>query len=118
MRRPTWRDADPPRADFFSARGILAGLLDAFRASWSVEPTESYPFLHPGAAAAILIDGAPAGWLGEIHPLVAGEWELDAAVAGFELDLDAVPEPPTAVYQDVTASPRCARTSRSWSASA
>jgi phenylalanyl-tRNA synthetase beta chain len=105
VRRPTWREADPPRADFFSAKGILAALLDALRASWSVEPTESYPFLHPGRAAAIVIDGAPAGWLGEIHPLVAGKWELDAALAGFELDLDAVPEPPTAVYQDVGSFP-------------
>jgi phenylalanyl-tRNA synthetase beta chain len=105
VRRPTWRDAEPPRADFFSAKGMLSGLLDALRASWVVEPTQSYPFLHPGRAAAILIDGAPAGWLGEIHPLVAGEWELDAAVAGFELDLDAVPEPPTAVYRDVTGFP-------------
>jgi phenylalanyl-tRNA synthetase beta chain len=105
IRRSTWRDADPPLADFFSAKGILAGLLGALRASWSVEPTESYPFLHPGRAAAIVIDGAPVGWLGEVHPLVAAEWELEGTVAGFELDLDAVPDPPTPVYQDVTSFP-------------
>jgi phenylalanyl-tRNA synthetase beta chain len=105
VRRATWRDADPPRADFFSAKGILAGLLGALRASWIVEPTQSHPFLHPGRAAAILIDGAPAGWLGEVHPLVAAEWELEGIVAGFELDLDAVPDPPTPVYQDVTSFP-------------
>ena len=51
------------------------------------------PFLHPGRAARILVAGEPAGWLGEIHPLVAAEWELRDTVAAFELDLDAVPEP-------------------------
>ena len=32
------------------------------------------------------------GWVGEIHPLVAADWELDGSVAGFEVDLDALPE--------------------------
>jgi phenylalanyl-tRNA synthetase beta chain len=105
VRSPTWREAEPPRADLFSGKGTLGGLLDALRVSWSVEPTEAYPFLHPGRAAAVTIDGTPAGWLGEIHPLVAREWELEGTVAGFELDLDAVPEPPTAIYQDVTSFP-------------
>ena len=45
------------------------------------------------------------GWIGEIHPLVAAEWELEQTVAAFELDLDAVPEPPTDSYRDVTTFP-------------
>jgi phenylalanyl-tRNA synthetase beta chain len=46
-----------------------------------------------------------AGWLGELHPTVAAEWDLDATVAGFELDLDAVPEPSTSAYHDLTGFP-------------
>ena len=38
------------------------------------------PFLHPGRAARILVDGEPAGWLGEIHPLVAAEWDIEDTV--------------------------------------
>jgi phenylalanyl-tRNA synthetase beta chain len=104
VRRPTWRDSEPPPADFFTAKGVLQGLLDAVRASWAVE-RGGEPFLHPGRAARILVGGQPAGWLGEIHPLVATEWDLQGTVAGFELDLDAVPEPPTTLYEDVTSFP-------------
>jgi len=104
VRRSTWRDSEPPPADFFTAKGVLQGLLDAVRASWAVE-RGGEPFLHPGRAARILVGGQPAGWLGEIHPLVATEWDLQGTVAGFELDLDAVPEPPTTLYEDVTSFP-------------
>ena len=33
----------------------------------------------PGRAAAVRLGGGPVGWLGEIHPLVARAWDLDAA---------------------------------------
>ena len=105
VRPATWREPDPPHADFFSAKGVLQGLLEALRASWSIESTQEYPFLHPGRAAHVLVDGAQVGWLGEIHPLVAQSWELDGALAAFEIDLDAVPEIPTPLYEDVTSFP-------------
>jgi phenylalanyl-tRNA synthetase beta chain len=104
VRPPTWREPDPRPADYFAAKGVLHGLLDALGPSWSVEPATE-PFLHPARAARILIDRQPAGWLGEIHPLVAVGWELEDTVAAFELDLDAVPEPATATYEDVTSLP-------------
>jgi phenylalanyl-tRNA synthetase beta chain len=44
------------------------------------------PFLHPGRSGRVVVDGEDAGWIGEIHPLVCREWDLDAA-AGFEVDL-------------------------------
>ena len=104
VRPPSWRDADPPNADFFAAKGILQALLGALRSEWTVERAVE-PFLHPGRAARILVAGEPAGWLGEIHPLVAADRDLDGTLAGFELDLDAVPEPPIALYEDVTSFP-------------
>ncbi len=85
----SWRDARPQPADFFAAKGVLAGLLDTLRADWEVQAATE-PFLHPGRSARILIAGRPAGWLGEVHPLVAREWELERTIAGFELDLDVV----------------------------
>jgi len=104
VRPPSWRDPEPPQADFFAAKGILEGLLEGLGAAWTIERT-SEPFLHPGRAARILVADEPVGWLGEIHPLVAEEWELDGTVAAFELDLDLVPEPPTSLYEDVTSFP-------------
>jgi phenylalanyl-tRNA synthetase beta chain len=84
----SWRAAPPPAADFFAAKGYLAGVLDALGAPWSVEPA-SEPLLHPGRSAAVLLGGRPVGWVGEIHPLVAAEWDLERA-AGFEIDLPAL----------------------------
>ena len=67
------------------------------------------PFLHPGRAASIVAgaDGVELGWLGELHPLVLREWELDGPVAGFELNVDALLElaPDASTYSDVTSFP-------------
>jgi phenylalanyl-tRNA synthetase beta chain len=107
-RAPTWRDPDPRNADFFAAKGVLQGLLDTLRVPWSVA-AEPRPFLHPGRSAAVLAGdtGERVGWLGEIHPQVAAEWDIRASVAGFELDLDAVaPHARTTTsYEDVTGFP-------------
>ncbi len=104
VRPATWREAQPPEADFFAAKGVLTGLLDALHVSWSVEAGEE-PFLHPGKAASIVIEGQRAGWLGEVHPLVTAEWGLDDPVAAFELDLDRVRDPEPIVYEDVMSFP-------------
>jgi phenylalanyl-tRNA synthetase beta chain len=108
VRPATWRDADPPPADFFAAKGALTALLEALRVPLEVEPAIE-PFLHPGRGAAIVTNGERVGWLGEIHPLVAAEWDLDEVVAGFELDLDAVTDAAVTagvpMYHDVTSFP-------------
>jgi phenylalanyl-tRNA synthetase beta chain len=98
VRPPTWREPEPPEADFFAAKGLLAGLFEALRIGWDVEPA-TQPFLHPGRAASIMVDGREVGWLGELHPSVADH------TAGFELDLDALGEPGTPAYEDVTSFP-------------
>jgi len=101
----TWREAEPPRADFFAAKGVLAGLMAALRVSWDVEPSRE-PFLHPGRSARVLAGGEPAGWLGELHPAVAGRWDLEQ-VAGFELDFGVLAEQASSEpgYEDVTPFP-------------
>ncbi|HET6866343.1 MAG TPA: phenylalanine--tRNA ligase subunit beta [Solirubrobacteraceae bacterium] len=103
-RPPSWRDGAGRRVDFFAIKGVLAGLLDTLRVPWTLVHA-SEPFLHPGRSARILADGEPAGWVGEIHPLVAANWDLDDTVAAFELDLDAVPVPITPLYREVSSFP-------------
>jgi phenylalanyl-tRNA synthetase beta chain len=105
LRPVSWREPEPPQADFFAAKGVLAALLDALRVRWTVAPAIE-PFLHPGRAAAVHVDGAPVGWLGELHPAVAAEWEL-GRIGAFELDLDAVlaAVPGPVRYEDYTSFP-------------
>ena len=104
--RSTWLAPSPRAADFYAIKGVLAGLLDTLRSPWGVQRTEE-PFLHPARAARILVGGESAGWLGEVHPSVAAEWELSDTVAAFELDLDmvAAKTAPTGSYEDLTSFP-------------
>ncbi|MBA2513223.1 MAG: hypothetical protein H0V26_02685 [Solirubrobacterales bacterium] len=88
MRAASWREPEPARADFFAAKGVLGTVLDALRVPWEVVPGED-GFMHPGRAARVLVDSIDVGWLGELHPALAGRWDL-GVVSGFELDLDAI----------------------------
>lgn len=105
-RAPSWREPEPPTAELFAAKGVLAALLDALRVPWSVEPQRE-PFLHPGRSARVVVDGRPAGWLGELHPSVAAAWDVDRPLAGFELDWRAVAGAAAVVplYRDLTSFP-------------
>ncbi|MDP9346161.1 MAG: phenylalanine--tRNA ligase subunit beta [Actinomycetota bacterium] len=101
----TWGTREPPRAGFFAAKGLLGAVMDAVRLRWDVEPAAE-PFLHPGRSARVLAGGEEVGWIGELHPLVARAWDLDAA-ALFEVDLDRVltHADPVPQYRDLTSFP-------------
>lgn len=105
VRPASWRDPQPPAADFFAVKGILDALLDALRVPWEVD-SASEPFLHPGRSARVLVDGRRAGWVGEVHPTISAAWDLERT-AGFELDWDLVAAAATLVpvYRDVTSFP-------------
>jgi phenylalanyl-tRNA synthetase beta chain len=91
--------------DIFAAKAYLEAVLDALRVDVSFAAGPQ-PFLHPGRSAVVSAGGAEVGWVGDVHPLVAGEWDLDA-IAAFEIDLDAVIEQAGAipVYEDLTSFP-------------
>jgi phenylalanyl-tRNA synthetase beta chain len=90
---------EPAQADFFAAKALLAGLLDSLHVHWSVKEAQ-WPFLHPGRSAAVIArvaegaDGDHAehkpltlGFVGELHPLVAGAWGIERTTAAFAVDL-------------------------------
>jgi phenylalanyl-tRNA synthetase beta chain len=101
-----WRT--PARsADFYAVKGLLDGLMEAAGVDWRAQGGGP-AFLHPGRAASIVAaDRTELGWLGELHPLVLREWELDGPVAGFELNVDTLLElaPHAPTYSDVTSFP-------------
>ena len=79
-----WR-GEPGEPDFYALKGTLEGIAAGIGCALEVEPATE-PFLSPGRSARVIVDGAAAGWIGQIHPLVCRTWDLDAA-AGFEVDL-------------------------------
>jgi phenylalanyl-tRNA synthetase beta chain len=101
----SWRgDAVP--GDFFALKGVLEGVAARLGAPLSFEAAPE-PFLHPGRAARVIVGGQAAGWIGEIHPLVCREWDLEAA-AGFEVRLASLAEAASAgeeAFEDVTTYP-------------
>jgi len=109
----TWR-SPAGAADFYAAKGYVEALLAVAGLELTVEPLRDRRYLNPGRAAIAFASrgqgaGEPVavGWVGELHPLVAGEWDLDGAAA-FELDADRLAEltdGALATYDDVTSFP-------------
>ena len=93
-------------ADFFALKGALEGLAARLGAELGIERATE-PFLHPGRAARLNAGGERGGWIGELHPLVCREWDMEAAV-GFEIDLAPLVAAATAgeeAFEDVTTYP-------------
>jgi phenylalanyl-tRNA synthetase beta chain len=105
---PSWGTPEPPRAGFFAIKGMLEAVGEALRIELAVEPATE-PFLHPGRSARVLAgeQKEPVGWIGELHPLVAREYDLADAAAAFEVDLDRFVMHADAVptYRDLTSFP-------------
>jgi phenylalanyl-tRNA synthetase beta chain len=98
--------ADSPLADVFAAKALVAAVLDAVRVDWRVAPA-AWPFLHPGRSAEVLAGDVRLGFVGEVHPLVAANWDIDQPVAAFALDLGkiAAAAPQDTTYTDVVSYP-------------
>ena len=94
---------------FFALKGVLEAL--AARLGTSLEFTAAaQPFLHPGRAAAVSLTpaGSGIGWIGELHPGVVAEWDLQRTVVAFELDLGPLLQAATVgeeIFEDVTSYP-------------
>jgi len=86
----SWRGEPAVAAGFFAAKGLLAAVLDTLGVQWRAAAGE-WPFLHPGRSASVFAGETRLGFLGELHPLVAAAWNLDAA-AVWAIDLDRAAE--------------------------
>jgi phenylalanyl-tRNA synthetase beta chain len=96
---PGWRGEPAVAADFFAAKALLAAVLDSLGVRWSVAADER-PFLHPGRAACVLAGERRLGFLGELHPLVAADWDLErAAVWAIDLGIAAELAPELVTYE-------------------
>src|SRR6202035_712144 len=91
--------------DLFAVKGVLEALGAALRVEFECQPA-AQPFLHPGRSAAVLCDGERLGWLGELHPLVARDGDIDcAAVMELELDRLLAIAARESAYRDVISYP-------------
>ncbi len=76
-------------ASYDDARARLQGLANAFGVELETPPTE-HPAFIPGRTAEIVLDGESVGVIGEVHPKVLVEHDLELPVAAFEFRLDGL----------------------------
>jgi len=76
-------------ATYEDAKARLAALCDDFDVDLETPPTD-HPTFIDGRAADVVIDGETVGVIGEIHPKVLVEHDLELPVAAFEFRLDAL----------------------------
>ncbi len=77
--------------DFTDAREVLQVLERDLGVEFEVLADEK-EFFESGRSADVFMDGNKIGFIGELSESVLENWELERAVAGFELDLEKVME--------------------------
>lgn len=77
------------KVDFFVAKGVLEGLFESLGVTNAVRYEKAKKAgLHPGRTAAITLDGKEIGFIGQIHPSLQKELDLNETIV-FQLDLEA-----------------------------
>ncbi len=82
------------KGDFFDMKGCVEAILDRLGITTGVtyEPKGEHSYLHPGRKADIMMDGEVLGYLGEVHPEVADNYNLGTKTYVAVLDVAKLAE--------------------------
>jgi phenylalanyl-tRNA synthetase beta chain len=96
--------------DFFDLKGDLESLLSLRGESGEVVFRHTVlPWLHPGQAAIVSIDGTDIGWAGSVHPSILKQMEIKGPVLAFELDIDILSKREIPYTKDISRFPSIRR---------
>lgn len=89
----TW-SAKGSQYDFYDLKGMLESYFEAIRLEDKItfRVENELSFMHPGRTARILLDNQYIGFMGQLHPSLAKEFDLDLATFFAEIDLDLIVE--------------------------
>ncbi|RLD93412.1 MAG: phenylalanine--tRNA ligase subunit beta, partial [Aquificota bacterium] len=75
--------------DFFYVKGVVEELARRMKGGALTLESCDEPFLHPGRAARLLLDGEELGYIGEVHPRLARQYRFSSRcyVAEFSLEV-------------------------------
>ena len=80
---------DDPQMDFFDAKGVVEELLRRLHIAEAEWLPVHAPLYHPGRVALVRVGGEDLGVVGELHPQLVEEWEIQAErVSAFDLDAE------------------------------
>ena len=74
--------------DFYYLKGMIEQLAENFNLHFEFLPETEVAFLHPGRSAKIKVQETPIGFIGELHPGVKENYEIESPIYILEIDLD------------------------------
>ncbi len=85
--------SDAPE-NFFYMKGVVEAFFEkiGLNEKTSYTPDSNLPFLHPGRQASIVYGGQVVGYLGELHPAAADNYEIGSRVTVAVLDMPYIVE--------------------------
>ncbi len=89
-----WQNGESGTYDFFDLKGVLQALFTELHLDISYEPVE-HPSYRPGRTARLLLGETQVGVMGELHPLVVEQFDVqleddDQPVLAADIDLEAL----------------------------
>lgn len=80
--------------DFFDMKGVVEEVLEAvgIKSVKNYDPKVEKNFLHPGRQAKVSVDGTEVGYLGEIHPEVAENYNMKTKAYVAVIDMPTLME--------------------------
>ncbi len=75
--------------DFFNLKGVIEEIIEklGIKGLLTFNPKAELPFLHPGRQAEVVLNNEVIGYLGEVHPIVAGNYDLGTKAYVATLDI-------------------------------
>jgi phenylalanyl-tRNA synthetase beta chain len=97
-----WATNNNRMLDFFDIKGDLEALLFGRKLNFEIF---QHPALHPGRCAQILLNNQFIGFVGEIHPRIAQQFDLPHAPMVFELLLESLSTRKIPTFKEVSRQP-------------
>jgi len=109
-RLPEHWDGESGAVDFYDMKGDVAALLALTGHAGEFKFTlAEHPALHPGQSARIERDQHAVGWVGRIHPTLAGKLDLAADTFVFEIEYAALQHARLAEFKPISRFPSIRR---------
>ena len=96
--------------DFFYAKGILEALFDRLGLKVEYTATQALASMHPGRTATISLDGQVIGFVGQVHPVTAKDYNIPETYVA-EINLTAIEKAiqPAKPFVEITKFPAVTR---------
>ena len=96
--------------DFFYAKGILEALLDRLGLNVEYTATQAFTSMHPGRTATVSLDGQVIGFVGQVHPVTAKDYNIPETYVA-EINLTAIEQviQPAKPFVEITKFPAVTR---------